>query len=116
GPRARRPPGVRLRPRFPVGVRVKRIGIDVGGTNTDAVLLDGDTVVHAVKTPTTTDVTEGITSALRQLIEERPGFPGALPSVGGIGGPEARPPISTVMIGTTHFTNAVVQRRDLTRV
>jgi N-methylhydantoinase A/oxoprolinase/acetone carboxylase beta subunit len=111
---------------------VKRIGIDVGGTNTDAVLLDGDTVVHAVKTPTTADVTGGITSALRGLIEERPGFPGALPSVGAggvrggrsplrsnIGGPGARPPmesIDAVMIGTTHFTNAVVQRRDLTRV
>jgi len=98
---------------------VKRIGIDVGGTNTDAVQLDGDTVVHAVKTPTTADVTGGITSALRALIEERPGFPGALPSVGGLGGPAARPPMLTidaVMIGTTHFTNAVVQRRDLTRV
>src|SRR5204863_4957901 len=26
------------------------------------------------------------------------------------------PPVTSVMIGTTHFTNAVVQRRDLTRV
>ena len=64
---------------------MKRIGIDVGGTNTDAVLLNDDTVVHAVKTPTTADVTSGITSALRELIEERPGFPGALPSVGARG-------------------------------
>jgi N-methylhydantoinase A/oxoprolinase/acetone carboxylase beta subunit len=78
---------------------VKRIGIDVGGTNTDAVLLDGDTVVHAVKTPTTPDVTSGITTALRELIATT--TPGA---------------IDGVMIGTTHFTNAVVQRRDLTRV
>ena len=44
-----------------------RIGIDVGGTNTDAVLLDGARVVHAVKTPTTRDVTTGITRALREL-------------------------------------------------
>src|SRR5207247_4813350 len=87
------------------------------------VLLDGDTVVHAVKTPTTADVTGGITTALRALIEERLGFPGALPSVSplrsNIGGPGARSPVFTVdavMIGTTHFTNAVVQRRDLTRV
>ena len=29
---------------------MRRIGIDVGGTNTDAVLLDGDKVVFAVKT------------------------------------------------------------------
>jgi N-methylhydantoinase A/oxoprolinase/acetone carboxylase beta subunit len=79
---------------------VRRVGIDVGGTNTDAVLLDGDTVVHAVKTPTTADVTGGITTALRELLAA------------------VRPsgPIDAVMIGTTHFTNAVVQRRDLTRV
>ena len=30
-----------------------RIGIDVGGTNTDAVLMDGRTVLSATKTPTT---------------------------------------------------------------
>ena len=33
-----------------------RLGIDVGGTNTDAVLVDGDKVRHAVKTATTADV------------------------------------------------------------
>ena len=32
---------------------MRRIGIDVGGTNTDAVLLEDDRVVHATKTPTT---------------------------------------------------------------
>jgi N-methylhydantoinase A/oxoprolinase/acetone carboxylase beta subunit len=79
---------------------VRRVGIDVGGTNTDAVLLDGDAVADAVKTPTTVDVTTGITTALRQL----------LAAAGGAGRVDA------VMIGTTHFTNAVVQRRDLTRV
>ena len=79
---------------------MRRIGIDVGGTNTDAVLLDGTHVVHAVKTPTTADVTSGITTALREL----------LAAAGSSG------PVDAVMIGTTHFTNAVVQRRDLTRV
>jgi N-methylhydantoinase A/oxoprolinase/acetone carboxylase beta subunit len=79
---------------------VKRIGIDVGGTNTDAVLLHGDRVVHAVKTPTTPDVTTGITRALAELVKQAPSAR------------EAR----AVMIGTTHFTNAVVQRRDLGRV
>jgi N-methylhydantoinase A/oxoprolinase/acetone carboxylase beta subunit len=29
----------------------RRIGIDVGGTNTDAVLLEDDVVAAAVKTP-----------------------------------------------------------------
>jgi len=78
----------------------RRIGIDVGGTNTDAVLLEDARVVHAVKTPTTADVTSGVAEALRQLLQSA-------------GSTRA---IDAVMIGTTHFTNAVVQRRDLTRV
>src|SRR5262249_17517739 len=56
-------------------------------------------VVHAVKTPTTRDVTSGVAEALRQLLQA--------------GTPVA---VDAVMIGTTHFTNAGVQRRDLTRV
>ncbi len=48
-----------------------RIGIDVGGTNTDAILLEGERVVHAVKTPTTPDVTTGITRALRSLLKKK---------------------------------------------
>ncbi len=78
-----------------------RIGIDVGGTNTDAVLLDGGRVVDSVKTPTTGDVTTGITDALASLL--------ATSAID-------RTAVDAVMIGTTHFTNAVVQRRDLTRV
>src|SRR6202045_2901095 len=49
------------------GHAVRRIGIDVGGTNTDAVLLQDGRVVHAVKTPTTEDVTGGIVAALALL-------------------------------------------------
>src|SRR5271166_4941015 len=80
---------------------MRRIGIDVGGTNTDAVLLADGAVVHAVKTPTTADVTAGIVSALTALA----------------GHPDVeRGPIDGVVIGTTHFVNAVVQRRDLARV
>jgi len=73
----------------------RRIGIDVGGTNTDAALIDGTEVLAAVKTPTTDDVISGIAAALGQI---------------------ANDDISAVVIGTTHFTNAVVQRRDLNRV
>ncbi|RMF77688.1 MAG: hydantoinase/oxoprolinase family protein [Chloroflexi bacterium] len=76
-----------------------RIGIDVGGTNTDAVLMDGTTVVSSTKTPTTPNVTDGITTALRGVIDES-GI-----DVSAIDG---------VMIGTTHFTNAVVERKHLT--
>ncbi|HEU4367378.1 MAG TPA: hydantoinase/oxoprolinase family protein [Methylomirabilota bacterium] len=78
----------------------RRIGIDVGGTNTDAVLLEDDAVAAAVKTPTTADVTAGITRALADLVGRAPHARAA----------------TAVMIGTTHFTNAVVQRRDLDRV
>ena len=80
---------------------MRRIGIDVGGTNTDAVLLEDGHLVHAVKTPTTADVTAGIVAALSQLARH--------PEVG-------RGMIDGVVIGTTHFVNAVVQRRDLSRV
>jgi N-methylhydantoinase A/oxoprolinase/acetone carboxylase beta subunit len=79
----------------------RRIGIDVGGTNTDAVLLEDQHVTHAVKTPTTADVTTGIERALARLVEESRVDPGA---------------VDAVMIGTTHFTNAVVQRRGLVPV
>ena len=50
-----------------------RLGIDVGGTNTDAVLVDGDKVRHAVKTATTADVGSGIVTALKHLISESNG-------------------------------------------
>ena len=79
---------------------MKRIGIDVGGTNTDAVFLDGRHVLASVKTTTTEDVTGGIVRALSGLVERIP----------------APPKLDAVMIGTTHFTNAVVERRGLEKV
>ena len=80
---------------------MRRIGIDVGGTNTDAVLLEDGRVVHAVKTPTTADVTGGIVDALA-LLRRHPRV--------------AHGAIDGVVIGTTHFINAVVQRRDLAQI
>ena len=80
---------------------MRRIGVDVGGTNTDAVLVDTDRVLAAVKRPTSEDVTSGIVSALTALLDELGGDPGGL---------------DAVVIGTTHFTNAVVQRRDLEHI
>src|SRR5436305_1838814 len=80
---------------------VRRIGVDVGGTNTDAVLLQDGRVVHAVKTPTTEDITGGIVTALGLLSRH--------PEV-------AQGAIDGVVIGTTQFVNAVIQRRNLARV
>ncbi|MEU4571896.1 hydantoinase/oxoprolinase family protein [Nonomuraea sp. NPDC023979] len=70
-----------------------RIGIDVGGTNTDAALIgDGGQVLATVKSPTTEDVTGGVAAA-----------------IAGLGATEA----SAVMIGTTHFVNALVEAARL---
>jgi len=79
---------------------MKRIGIDVGGTNTDAVLIADDKVLHSVKCPTTADVTSGILDALRTLRAN----------------PTAAVPVDAVVIGTTHFINAVVQRRHVHKI
>lgn len=81
---------------------MKRIGIDVGGTNTDAVLLDGDRILRSIKTATTSDVTSGIRTAMDHILD-------------GGSSPEARE-IRAIMIGTTHFTNAVIERRGLSKV
>ncbi|RTE84476.1 hypothetical protein BHE90_000983 [Fusarium euwallaceae] len=74
-----------------------RIGVDVGGTNTDAVLvsLDPVSILASHKAPTTADITTGITNAVRTVIDAS-GV--SLSSIG------------CVVIGTTHFVNAVVQR------
>ena len=45
-----------------------RIGIDVGGTNTDAVVMDGTRVVAGVKSATTADVMSGVVNALKDVL------------------------------------------------
>ncbi|KAK3071662.1 hypothetical protein LTR53_008235 [Teratosphaeriaceae sp. CCFEE 6253] len=87
-----------------------RIGIDVGGTNTDAVAVDPSRqqessrgVLAHFKTPTTPDVTAGIETAVRSILENS-----SLPAES----------IASVTVGTTHFINAVVEQdaRRLRRV
>ena len=73
------------------------IGVDVGGTNTDAVLMDGANLVGAAKLPTTGDVTSGIIAALTELLAQLP----------------RGQRVDAVMVGTTHFTNALLERRNL---
>lgn len=78
-----------------------RIGCDVGGTNTDAVVLD-DAHLHEDsrgvlakwKTPTTDDITDGIGNAIERVLVQS-----------GVD----RSRVSYVAIGTTHFVNAVVE-------
>ena len=79
-----------------------KLGIDVGGTNTDAVLIDGDlNVVAEVKNPTTANVFDGIMGAVRQLLEQTQ---------------VDRSQIRQAMLGTTQCTNAIVERKNLARI
>jgi N-methylhydantoinase A/oxoprolinase/acetone carboxylase beta subunit len=78
-----------------------RIGIDVGGTHTDAVLMEGGQVLAWHKAATTPDVTGGIIDALTHLLEQRRAGPAD---------------VEAVIIGTTHFVNAVTERRRLLEV
>lgn len=82
------------------------IGVDVGGTNTDAVILRKNEVLSSAKVPTTADVTSGITGAIRSALRELPEeFQ-----------PNPAQYVARVNIGTTHFVNAIVQRKGLTKV
>ncbi|MGC8543657.1 MAG: hydantoinase/oxoprolinase N-terminal domain-containing protein, partial [Vulcanisaeta sp.] len=79
-----------------------KVGIDVGSTHTDAVILDeNNNLIHAEKTMTTPDVTSGIINALKLVLERS--------SIN-------KDDIAAVMFGTTHIINAIVQRRGLGRV
>ncbi|MDV3455978.1 hydantoinase/oxoprolinase family protein [Sphingomonas sp. HF-S4] len=78
-----------------------RIGVDVGGTNTDAVLMDGGTVVAWTKQPTTADVGSGVAAAIGEVLSQADVPAGA---------------VASVMVGTTHFTNALVERNKLDTV
>ena len=79
-----------------------RLGIDVGGTNTDAVIIDENLkVVAQTKTPTTEDVYGGIVGVLAKVLE-----------CSGID----RTQIRQAMLGTTQCTNAIVERKNLARI
>ncbi|MGH7642395.1 MAG: hydantoinase/oxoprolinase N-terminal domain-containing protein [Candidatus Dormibacteria bacterium] len=79
-----------------------RLGIDVGGTNTDAVIMDpDDQLVAKSKVPGTSDVSRGIDEAIASVLAAADVDP-------------AR--ITHVMLGTTHATNAILERRKLGKV
>ncbi len=78
-----------------------RIGVDVGGTNTDAVLIDGSQVLASFKKPTSENISAGVSSAIEAVLNRA----GVAPSA-----------VSAVMIGTTHFTNALVERSRLDEI
>ena len=76
-----------------------KLGIDVGGTNTDAVLIDENlNIVADIKHPTSGDVYDGILGAVRAVLEQS-----------GVD----RTQIHQAMLGTTQCTNAIVERKHL---
>lgn len=84
------------------------VGVDVGGTNTDAVVISkvkgqGHRVLAEDKHLTTSDVTTGVRNAVLSVLR------GAVQGQGQV-------TVTQVNIGTTHFVNAVVQRKHLSRV
>lgn len=84
--------------------RTLLVGVDVGGTNSDLVVLDSSElknpqkcVVAWHKTVTTPDISDGIEEAMKTVLENKKN--GILKSE-----------IKSVTIGTTHFINAVIER------
>ncbi|EHK27009.1 uncharacterized protein TRIVIDRAFT_79485 [Trichoderma virens Gv29-8] len=87
-----------------------RIGVDVGGTNTDAAILDikaldqpGRGVLASHKATTTPDITSGIEAAIREVLTRSK---------------VEKSRILSVTIGTTHFINSLIEAdaRRLDRV
>ncbi len=78
-----------------------RLGVDVGGTNTDAVVVDGNGhIIVETKTATTPDPIDGIIDAITTVIDQI----------------DDTSRLGKAMLGTTHPTNAIIRRRDLDRV
>ncbi len=78
-----------------------RIGIDVGGTNTDAVLIDGGSVLGWHKSETSSDIRSGIVQAITCLLDTTNCDPKR---------------VESVMLGTTQFTNSLIECKDLLEV
>lgn len=79
-----------------------RIGVDVGGTNTDAVIIsENNKVIAKTKTFTSSDVISGISKAISEVI--------ASSKIN-------TDDVSHAMLGTTQCTNAIVERKKLEKV
>ena len=79
-----------------------KLGIDVGGTNTDAVIIDESyKVIAEVKRATSLDIYEGIVAALKNVLD-----------VSGVD----KDQIAQAMLGTTQCTNAIVERKNLAQI
>ncbi len=78
------------------------LGVDVGGTNTDAVIMDqGCALLASAKVPTPHDIRRGIEDAVDAVLRVSRVDPTRL---------------RRVMVGTTQATNAIIERRALRKV
>lgn len=77
------------------------VGIDIGGTNIDGVLLKQREILAVSKVTTTSPIHDGIKTVISQLLEKS-GCKSEL--------------VKYVMIGTTSFINAVLQAKELNKV
>eukprot|EP00164_Ancoracysta_twista_P011395 GFYU01017548.1.p1 GENE.GFYU01017548.1~~GFYU01017548.1.p1 ORF type:complete len:995 (+),score=344.32 GFYU01017548.1:152-3136(+) len=71
-----------------------RIGVDVGRSYTDAVLIKGKDIIRSCKTATTDDITSGIVAACKEVFTD-----------------EEDAYISAVVVGTSHFENVWAQHQ-----
>jgi N-methylhydantoinase A/oxoprolinase/acetone carboxylase beta subunit len=79
-----------------------RLGVDVGGTNTDSVIIDENVqVIAEVKVPTTADIQSGILEAITEVLRNSD---------------IDRRDITRAMLGTTQCTNAIVERKNLAQI
>ncbi len=78
-----------------------RVGVDVGGTHTDAVVIADGRLLAAHKTLTTSDIASGVLESVREVLRQAAVAPGA---------------VRMMNLGTTQFTNAVVERRRLSPI
>lgn len=81
------------------------VGIDVGGTNTDVVIVEMPRIkiLSSIKTTTTVDIKTGVLSALEKVFDLQKII--------------KKEDIKAVMIGTTAFVNAIIQcSNDISKV
>jgi N-methylhydantoinase A/oxoprolinase/acetone carboxylase beta subunit len=78
-----------------------QIGIHAGDTNTHGVLMKGTAILADFQLTTTPDIVDGITNGISTLLAKTNVVPAK---------------IRAVTIGTSHFSRAIVERRNLTPV
>ena len=75
-----------------------RIGIDVGGTNTDSVLINNNKIESSFKTNTSEDISDSVKLSISKVIQN-----------------QAKEKINSIIIGTTHLINDLLERKNLSK-